>query len=119
MILQIETKRVPPDGAIVQFGGKITLGRESQRIEQVVDELLKEGVRKFIFDIAGVTYIDSSGLGMITLCSGKVVAAGGVLRVAAATGLAAKLFKMTRIDTVIPFFDTVEAAGAGFMPAAG
>ena len=72
MILEIETKKVEPDIAIVQFTGKITLGRESQRIESVVGELLQGGSRKFIFDIAKVDYIDSAGLGMITLCSGKV-----------------------------------------------
>ena len=113
MILQIETKRVAPDIAIVQFTGKITLGRESQRIEVVVEELLQSGNRKFIFDLAGVDYIDSAGLGMITLCSGKVTQAGGIFRVAGATGLAAKLFKITRLDTVIPFYATVEAASEG------
>ncbi len=113
MILQIETRKLEPDAAIVQFTGKITLGRESQRIETVVDELLKDGFRKFVFDLGGVTYIDSAGLGMITLCSGKATQAGGVLRVAGATGLAAKLFKITRLDTVIPFYATVEEASQG------
>jgi len=113
MILEIETRKVAPDIAIVQFTGKITLGRESQRIETVVDELLREGSRKLIFDLGAVTYIDSAGLGMITLCSGKVAEGGGVLRVAGATGLAAKLFKITRLDTVIPFYETVEAASEG------
>lgn len=114
MILQIETKRVDPDIAVVQFAGKITLGRESQRIEVVVDELLQGGRRRFIFDLAGVDYIDSAGLGMITLCSGKVTQGGGIFRVAGAQGLAAKLFKITRLDTVIPFYPTVEAASEGW-----
>jgi anti-anti-sigma factor len=113
MILQIDTKKVEPDIAVVQLAGKITLGRESQRIEAAVDELLKDGSRKFIFDLAGVDYIDSAGLGMITLCSGKVTQVGGIFRVAGAQGLAAKLFKITRLDTVIPFYPTVEAASEG------
>ena len=113
MILQIETRRTEPDIVIVQFTGKITLGRESQRIEAVVEGLLKEGSRKIIFDLGGVNYIDSAGLGMITLCSGKVTQAGGVLRIAGATGLAAKLFRITRLDTVIPFYATVEEASQG------
>jgi anti-anti-sigma factor len=113
MILQIETKKPAAGVAIVQFTGKITLGRESQRIETAVEELLKEGYLKVIFDLAGVNYIDSAGLGMITLCSGKVTQAGGVLRIAGATGLAAKLFRITRLDTVIPFYPSVEAASEG------
>jgi anti-sigma B factor antagonist len=116
MILEMTTNRMPPDIAVVQFTGKIMLGRESQRIETVVGDLLRDGVRKIIFDLGGVTYIDSAGLGMITLCSGKVTSAGGVFRVAGATGLAAKLFKITRLDTVIPFYPTVEAATEGLTP---
>ena len=113
MILETETKRIPPDVVVLKFTGKITLGRESARIEMQVADLLNEGNKKFVFDIAAVTYIDSAGLGVIALCSANVNQAGGVFRVAGAQGLAAKLFRITKLDNVIPMFPTVEAATEG------
>jgi anti-anti-sigma factor len=65
-----------------------------------------------IFDLAGVPYMDSAGLGMIVgqyaRCHGKGVrmfAAGVSPRVM-------ELFKITKVDTVIPMAATVEAAEA-------
>jgi len=114
MILTVETKRIAPDIAVLQFTGKITLGRESQRIETLVQSLLGEGTRKFIFDLAGVDYIDSAGLGVITLCGGTAAEAGGGMRVAGAQGLAQRLFKITKLDSVIPCYESVEAARDGW-----
>ena len=115
MILETEIKKIPPDLVILQFTGKITLGRESQRIEMLVSELLHEGNKNFIFDVAGVTYIDSSGLGIIALCSANVREGGGELRVAGAKGLAERLFHITKLDTLIPFYPDVESASAGLV----
>lgn len=114
MLLEIEQTRIEPDVTVLKFTGKLTLGRESQRVETLVLDLIRKGEKKFVFDLGGVTYIDSSGLGIITLCSGSAVQAGGGLRVAGASGIAERLFKVTKLDSVIPFYATVEEASAAF-----
>ena len=112
MLLQIETRQVEPYITVLMCSGKITLGRESQRIEMLVRELLDKDQKKLVFDLSGVTYIDSTGLGIITFCSASASQAGGGMRVAGATGLAQKLFRITRLDTIIGVFPTVEEACA-------
>ena len=65
-----------------------------------------------IIDLTGVPYMDSSGMGMIinyfVRCQGKgvkLIAAGVSPRVI-------ELFKLTKVDTVIPITATVEDAEA-------
>ena len=114
MLLQIETKQVEPDITVLTFTGKITLGRESQRIEMLVKELLQQNHKKLVFDLAGVTYIDSTWLGIITFCSAALAEGGGALRVAGAGGLAQKLLRITKLDQIIGVFPTVDEACQSF-----
>ena len=114
MLLQIETKQVEPDVTVLMFTGKITLGRESQRIEMLVKELVEQNHKKLVFDLAGVTYIDSTGLGIITFCSAALAEGGGALRVAGASGLAEKLLHMTKLDQIIGLYPTADQACQNF-----
>ena len=114
MLLQIETKQVEPDVTVLALSGKITLGRESQRIEMLVTELLQQNHKKLVFDLAGVTYIDSTGLGIITFCSAAARTSGGALRVAGASGIAEKLFHVTKLDEIISIYPTVDQACQDF-----
>ena len=48
---------------IVDMTGRITLGEESGHVRDTVRGLLDGGATKIVLNLAGVTYIDSSGLG--------------------------------------------------------
>jgi len=43
---------------------------------------LAEGARKIIFDLSGVTVIDSTGIGRFIASFNKIMAAGGEMRMA-------------------------------------
>ncbi len=65
-----------------------------------------------VFDLSGVPYMDSAGLGVLVShyvrCHGKgvrLIAAGANSRVL-------ELFRMTKVDTFIPVASTVEEADA-------
>ena len=70
-----------------------------------------------VLDLTGVRYIDSSGLGIIALCFGKMSRAGGRFCVAGATGIVLDVFRMTHLDSVIPFSPSVDEACAGMREA--
>jgi anti-sigma B factor antagonist len=113
-MLKIETKQVQPDIVILEIAGRITLGGESKQLEWAVDKLLGEGRKKVIFDIAGVTNIDSTGIGIIVVSSGKLKKAGGELRVAAASAHVEEVLKMTNLDQIVGLHPTTAAAAASF-----
>jgi anti-anti-sigma factor len=60
--------------------------------------------------LSQVTYIDSTGIGVIAYCVGKIAQKGVRGAVAGARGLVMDVFKLTRLDTVIPFFPDVASA---------
>jgi anti-sigma B factor antagonist len=118
MVLQIEKKRIEPDITVIEISGKVALGRESGQIEHMLVEALQQGERKIIFDLSGVNHIDSTGIGIIAYCFGKVTQAGGQLRIAGARGPVMEVFKITRLDTVVKFYPDVASASQG-MQASG
>ena len=110
MLLEIETRRVGPDVTVLEMVGKIALGRESQRVETLVQDLLRQNERRLIFDLSRVTHMDSTGIGVLAYCFGTLNRCGGEMRVAGTTGKVLHLLQITRLDTVLPLYPTVDAA---------
>jgi len=114
MLLQITERNIEPGITVIEMAGKLALGRESQRIEQIVDELAKKPAQKVIFDLTKVDYIDSAGIGMLALATGKVKAAGGKLVLVAPPGRVLDMLKLTQMLTVVTVCATEAEAAAAF-----
>jgi|SRR5690349_17666534 anti-sigma B factor antagonist len=112
MLLQIETKRIAPDITLLELVGKISLGRESQRIETMVQDLLRQNEKKIIFDVSRVDHMDSTGIGIIAYCFGTLNRSGGEMRIAGAAGKVLHLLQITRLDNVLPLCGSIEEARA-------
>jgi anti-anti-sigma factor len=65
-----------------------------------------------IFDLTGVPYMDSAGMGALTNYFVHCEKNGIEMIVAGAGNRVVELFKLTRVDTIIPLAATVEAAEA-------
>jgi anti-anti-sigma factor len=113
MSLQIDTKRIEPDITLVELSGKIALGRDSQRIETLVQDLLRQNEKKMILDISHVDHLDSTGIGVLAYCFGTMNRMGGEMRIAGAHGKVLHLLQITRLDNVLPLYSSVETACAG------
>jgi len=66
-----------------------------------------------ILDLSGVPYMDSAGMGLVINHYVHCQNHGAKLVVAGVSPRVLELFRMTRVDTVIPRADSVEAAEAG------
>jgi anti-anti-sigma factor len=88
----------------------LTAGEARQHVAQAI----AAGNRRLIVDLAGVSFIDSSGLA--ALINGLKVTrlAGGDLRIARPTDQARVLLELTRLDQVLRPYSTVEEALAGY-----
>ena len=122
MLLQMVESRIEPDIALVELKGRLALGRESQRVESLGDELIKTGRLKAILDLSGVDYIDSAGIGILALLGGKLKEAGGQLAVVAPEGRVLQMLTMTQMTRIVSVSPTVSEAmsvfGETFPPAA-
>ncbi len=100
--------------AALEMKGSIHAGAECARLELEVDRMITAGETRVIFDMAGVTHIDSAAIGTIVKCFTKLKRAGGKLRVATAQPMIMYSLKMTKLDTLIDMFPTVDQAAEGF-----
>jgi anti-anti-sigma factor len=113
-MLTVEKRLVDSDVAVLSLAGRLSLGRDCQRVEWQVDDLLREGKLSVIFDLSGLSFMDSAGVGIVMMCFGKLKKSGGTLRVAGAKGYVENTLKMTHVNEVIELFPSVEAATASF-----
>ena len=113
MNLKIEKRELENGATVIEIGGRIALGRESRHIEPEVVGAIGNGSKLIILDLAGVTHVDSTGIGIMAYCFGKAAQAGTDLRIAGAKASVLDLFQFTRLIHVIPFFSDVDSALLG------
>jgi anti-anti-sigma factor len=113
--LDVQRKRVEPDIALVEIGGKVVYGPECRQVEWLTAERLEEGERKIIFDISRVTHLDSTGLGIVVMCSGKVKEADGELRIAGAQGHMKTVLKITDVGKILDLYPSTADALKGLI----
>ena len=113
-MLEIQTKPLQPDIVVLELIGRITIGRDCKQLEWSVENLVKEGRKKVIFDLTGVTHLDSTGIGIVVMSAGQLKKAGGELRVAGASAHVEEVLKMTNIDQIVVLPPTTAAAAANF-----
>jgi len=72
------------------------------------------GLADTIIDLTGVPYIDSAGLGAILSRWAHIQRMGEKMAVAGACERVQILFRLTKVDTLIPSFATVQEAEQSF-----
>ena len=110
MSLAIEQHDRNASTSVVTLRGKMMLGEEAAQLEALVPVLLKNGRKNLVFDLSGVTHIDSTGIGRFIDTYSRLTPLGGQMRLAGATGAVRDSFRVTRLDTVFKFYPTVDAA---------
>jgi len=112
--LQSSTSRIEPDITVIHLSGSLSAWPESLPGLPHIEDLLNQKERKLILDLAGVDHIDSSGLQVIFDAYSQVRKAGGALRLAAANERVSRPFKLTRLDTILPFYPSIASACQDF-----
>ena len=112
MTTDMTQQEVAPGKVLITLTGKIMMGAGGGQIVETVDELMKQGVRIVVFDMSGVTALDSTGVGYFIVSFNKLAAAGGEMRMAGATGHVFQTFHVSLLDQIFPFFENAGAAVA-------
>ena len=109
-MMEISHSEVPPSTVVIKLAGKLMLGPEGDQIVTLVDSLISQGKRLFIFDLAAVGAIDSTGIGRFISSFNKIMAVGGEMRMAGARGHVLQSFRVSLLDKVFRFYPTVDGA---------
>jgi anti-sigma B factor antagonist len=85
---------------IVDIQGRITLGDETGQLRDTVRQLIAQGKKKIVLNLANVDYIDSSGVGELVSSFTTVRNAGGELKLLALTKKVQDVLYVTKLYTV-------------------
>jgi anti-sigma B factor antagonist len=98
------------DVVIMDLSGRITMGEGTLILRDQIKKLLDAGDRKFLFNLADVDYIDSSGLGELVTSFTTVRNQGGQLKLLNLTRRVKDLLQITKLLTVFESFDSESEA---------
>jgi len=111
--MKIDTRKVG-DVHVLDISGKITLGEGTMAVRNTVREILKNGGKKIVLNLADVNYIDSSGIGELVSSFTTVTNQGGQLKLLNLTKKIQELLAITKLLTVFQVFDNEQAAISSF-----
>lgn len=113
MSLTLEKRQLDDGVTVIELNGRVAIGEASRRIEPEVVATINEGAKMVVIDLAGVSYIDSTGVGVMAYCFGKAVQNGANLRIAGAQERVLNVFKVTRLVSIVPFYPDLKSALEG------
>ncbi|GAA4606994.1 STAS domain-containing protein [Actinoallomurus liliacearum] len=102
------THRRLPGTTVVVARGELDAGT-ARNLEAFLAEVLHDG-DDLVFDLAGLTFMDTSGLGVILAAGERTRRLGGTPRLAGLRGGPARVVALTGVASAIPVHDTVEDA---------
>lgn len=94
--------------------GQILLDDGDLAFRSQVHELISRGSVKIVVDLGGITYIDSSGVGMMAAKLKTVRESGGDIRLVHLTSRSQRLLGMLKLVTVFETFEDEAAAVGSF-----
>jgi anti-sigma B factor antagonist len=115
--VNLKKKEIGPGIVVLEMTDRIGMGRDCERLDREVVQLIRDNYTRVIFDLSGVHFIDSSAVGCIVRCLCKLKNAGGTLRLAGVKGMVEGVMKLTHIDRVIGIYPTVLDASQDTPPA--
>ena len=90
---------------ILDIHGRIVLGDEIHQLRDAVRNLIKEDKKKIVLNLAGVDYLDSSGVGELVSSFTTVRNAGGELKLLNLTQKVQDVLHVTKLYTVFDIKD--------------
>jgi len=112
--MQLE-QRIVGQVAIVKVTGDITLNKGGDvLLKDKVQSLIQQGQKNILFDLGGVSYVDSAGLGELVQAYATTKNRGGALKLLSVTKRLKDLLVVTKLLTVFDTFDAEADAIASF-----
>ena len=98
-------ERQAGDVTVLDMSGKITIGEGSVSLRSAIRRLLEEGKKRILLNLAGVSYVDSSGIGELVSSYTAINKEGGQLKL---LNLTQKLQDLLTITKLLTVFDVYE-----------
>ncbi len=102
------------DVTVLDAAGRITLGEGASKFREKIREMVSDGRKKILLNLAEVSYIDSSGIGEMVSGFTSVTNNGGQLKLVGLSKRVKDLLQITKLYTVFEAFDDEAEAVRSF-----
>ncbi len=102
------------DVRVISLSGKITIGSGDVMLRELITKSLDEGKDKVLLDLAGVSAIDSSGIGEMVASYTSAKNRGAELKLVNLSKKINDILQVTQLITVFDVFDNEEEAISNF-----
>ncbi len=104
MSLILNTRRVNGH-IIVEASGKLEFGESCLQLRELTKRLASDGGRNVILNMAGISYVDSAGLGLLLSIYATIRNQGGELKL---MNVGPRVHELLRITNLLPVFEIFE-----------
>ena len=101
---------------VLNMKGRITVGKEATALREKVAELTAAEKKNLVFNLAGIDFIDSTGLGALVMCVTSMRKSGGNVKLVNLNKRNIELLVMTRLATAFEIFNDEQDAVNSFFP---
>jgi anti-anti-sigma factor len=103
------------DVTILDLRGRSTIdGGESELLSSCLRKLIAKGARKLLLNLADLTQVDTSGVGVIVATYVSLREQGGDLKLLCPGGRVREVFRVLRLQEIFPSFEEETQALASF-----
>ncbi|HJZ81297.1 MAG TPA: STAS domain-containing protein [Pyrinomonadaceae bacterium] len=107
-------QRQAGDVTILDLDGEVRIGDSATALRSAIRELVTAGHKNILLNLAGVRYIDSSGIGELIANYTTVGRTGGKLKLLSLTDKVQDLLVITKLLTVFDVYETEPEALSSF-----
>ena len=102
------------DVMIFDLSGRLVLGESADHVNDLIKQALEAGDRKFLLNMAAVSYMDSSGIGELVRSCVRVTCAGGEMKLIHVQSRIANILQITKLRRVFEVFADEASALSSF-----
>jgi anti-sigma B factor antagonist len=101
---------------VLEMKGRIVVGKEATALRDKVSQVVASGARKLVFNLSGIDFIDSTGLGALVMCVTTLRKNEGSVKLVNLNKRNIELLVMTRLATAFEIFTDEQDAVNSFFP---
>ena len=99
---------------IIRLSGQLMGGPDADAVRETILSILNQGYKNLLVDLKDISWVNSTGLGILISSHITVSNNGGHLRLMRVSKRIDSIFMVTRLNTVFQVFDTEEEALASY-----
>ncbi|MBB5339408.1 STAS domain-containing protein [Tunturiibacter gelidoferens] len=98
----------------VELSGALVLGVPVNNLRQKIDSLTAHGATRFVFNLTGISRMDSSGIGLLVMIMSSTKEAGGALKLVNPSKQVTQTLKMCNLLPLFEVFSEEQEAISSF-----